>query len=298
VSVEVRPTSLDSEALAGLKTSDRQHWQGSAQLTYSRQASKTILHNRTQAPLKVQRPFYPEGDLWCHTVLLHTAGGMVGGDRLHYALTLEPETQALVTTAAAAKIYSDHPQALPAEVTGQVHVGPGAQLEWVPQEAIVFEGARYHQTWRVDLEPDATWLGWDMLRLGRTARGERFERGEVRSQVAVYQQGQPVWIDPQGFIANSDRWRSIHGLASCPVIGTLAWVGKSVEPAFINQLRDLGVTAAAEGEMGVSRLQSGLVCRYRGPSTSAVRRWFEAVRQAIRQVQGNASAVTPRVWQR
>ena len=298
MSVEVRPTSLDSETLAGLKAHDRQHWQGTAQLTYGRQANKTILHHRTQAPLKVQRPFYPEGDRWCHTVVLHTAGGMVGGDRLHYTLDLEPATQALVTTAAAAKIYSDHPQALPAEVTGQVHVGPGAQLEWVPQEAIVFEGARYHQTWRVDLEPDATWLGWDILRLGRTARGELFERGEVRSQVAVYQQGQSVWIDPQGFIANPDRWQSVHGLASCPVIGTLAWVGNPVDPTLITQLRDLGEAATIGGEMGVSRLQTGLVCRYRGQSTSAVRRWFEAVRQALRQAQGDSSAVTPRVWQR
>lgn len=278
---------------------DRQHWLGMAHLTYGRRGDKTVPRVQTQAPLKVQRPFYPEGDRRCHTVLLHTAGGMVGGDRLQYHITLAAGTQALITTAAAAKIYSDHPQAWPAEITGQVQVGAGAQLEWLPQEAIVFEGARYHQTWRVDLEADATWLGWDLLRLGRTARGERFTRGEVRSHLAVYQQGKPIWIDPQGFRANPDHWQSIHGLATCPVLATLAWVGRSVDPDLITQLRTLGSQAVAPAEdFGVSRLQAGLVCRYRGQSTSAARRWFEAVRQAIRHHQGAATPVAPRVWQR
>ena len=272
-------------------------WQGVARLSYERQGDRTIPRVQTQAPLKVQRPFYPEGDRRCHTVLLHTAGGMVGGDRLTYDLTLAPGTQALVTTAAAAKIYSNHPA--PAQISGQVQIAAGSQLEWLPQEAIVFEGAHYQQQWRVDLAPDATWLGWDILRLGRTARGERFTRGTVRSHLAVYQNGYPLWIDPQGWAASEATWHSPHGLAACPVIATLAWVGQTVDAEGVHQMRALGEQSGpAPHEMGVSRLQKGLICRYRGHSTSAVRRWFEAVRQALRQRQDGNQGVTPRVWQR
>ncbi|NER85257.1 MAG: urease accessory protein UreD, partial [Leptolyngbya sp. SIO1D8] len=122
---------------------DQQPWQGKATLTYCRQGERTIPQVQTQAPLKVQRPFYPEGSAICHSVLLHTAGGMVGGDRLTYDIHLTENTHALITTAAAAKIYSDHPQA--AQVEGILRVDAGACLEWLPQEAIVFEGAQYHQ---------------------------------------------------------------------------------------------------------------------------------------------------------
>ncbi len=274
-------------------------WQGRATLTYRRQGDKTVPLVQTQAPLKVQRPFYPEANHCCHTILLHTAGGMVGGDRLAYDLTLEPQTQALITTAAAAKIYNDHPHQRPAQVTGVVRVGEGALLEWLPQESILFEGARYHQTWRVDLAPQAHWLGWDILRLGRTARGERFVQGEVRSRFEIWQGDTPLWIDPQGFMANETRWHSPHALASCPIVATLVWVGSPVDRSLVDRLRDLWQTTSQNrGEAGVSRLQAGLICRYRGHSTSEVRRWFEAVWGQIRHTHSSQKPLSPRVWQR
>jgi urease accessory protein len=54
-----------------------------------------------KAPLKVQRPFYPEGPDVCHSVALHTPGGVVGGERLCFDFHLEPNAQAFITTAAA-----------------------------------------------------------------------------------------------------------------------------------------------------------------------------------------------------
>ncbi|MEO1298130.1 MAG: urease accessory protein UreD [Cyanobacteria bacterium J06636_16] len=211
-------------------------WQGKAALTYSLQGDRTTPQVQTQSPLKVQRPFYPEGPAVCHSVLLHTAGGMVGGDRLRYDIRLTPGTHALLTTAAAAKIYSDHPQ--PAQVNGTVRVEAGACLEWLPQEAIVFEGAQYHQNWRVELAADATWVGWDILRLGRTARGEQFRRGEVRSRFEVWQGDRLIWVDPQRLTGSDVLWESPHALKTCPVIATLTWVGTVPEASLIAAARE------------------------------------------------------------
>jgi urease accessory protein len=221
---------------------------------------------------------------------------MVGGDRLSYGIHLGIDTQALITTAAAAKIYRDHP--VPAEVTGQIHLEAGAWLEWLPQETIVFEGARYHSTWRVDLAVGAHWVGWEVFRLGRTARKERFCQGEVRSRLEVWQNNSLLWIDPQHLEGSETLWQSAHALNCCPVLGTFAYIGTLPEPTLVAAARlawqDLPTPA---GESGVTRLTRGMLCRYRGHSTTAARRWFTAVWQLVRPLYTCQTPVAPRVWQ-
>ncbi|QYO68883.1 urease accessory protein UreD [Leptolyngbya sp. 7M] len=176
--------------------STQRAWRGSLSLEFERRDSKTILsRSRVQAPLKGQRPFYPEGDSICHSVMLHTAGGIVGGDQLAVQVQVEPKSHALLTTAAATKVYRSN--GLEAQQTTQIRVASGACLEWLPQETIVFDGARYRQQLRVDLADQANWLGWEITRLGRSARGERFATGEWRSRTEVWQNQRLIWIDPQ-----------------------------------------------------------------------------------------------------
>ena len=251
-----------------------------------------MLHTYAQAPLKVQRPFYPEGPNVCHSVILHTAGGVVGGDRLTLDLNLQSHAQALITTAAANKIYRSN--GLEAAQAIHVRLEPGACLEWLPQETIVFDHALYRQDLRIDLEPEAHWLGWEITRFGRSARGEQFVQGNWRSHTEVWQQGRPLWIDRQWLPASKELFHSQHGLAGCPVVGSFAFVGRSVEPEQIEQARSLW--NGSTGEIGVTRLQSGLLCRYRGHSTIEVRRWFISVWQLIRLSFLGRSACLPRVW--
>lgn len=271
-------------------------WHGKVALKYLRRDDRTFPQAQTQAPLKVQRPFYPEGPAVCHSVVLHTAGGMVGGDRLTYDIHLAAGTQALITTAAAAKIYSRHPQ--PAQVGGTLRVNAGACLEWLPQEAILFEGAQYHQNWRIELAPDAHWLGWDILRLGRTARGEQFRHGEVRSRCEVCDEdGTLIWLDTQRLIGSEELWHSPHALGGCPVIGTLVWVGALPPPSLVEAVREAwAAIPQPHGVAGVTRLQLGLLCRYRGYSTGEARRWFTTVWNCLRPFYAGRSVISPRVW--
>ena len=55
--------------------------------------------------MKVQPPFYPEGDKICDGIILHTAGGVIGGDRLSLEIHLQPHSQVLITTATVNQIY-------------------------------------------------------------------------------------------------------------------------------------------------------------------------------------------------
>ncbi|MBX9254381.1 urease accessory protein UreD [Desmonostoc muscorum CCALA 125] len=268
-------------------------WHGKLNLVYAdRQNTTELIYNHQQAPLKVQRPFYPEGQKVCHSVILHTAGGVVGGDRLSSHIHLQPHTHALITTASASKIYRSN--GLQARQNTQIEVDTGACLEWLPQETILFNGAIYQQDLRVELATGASFLGWEITRFGRSARGEKFDKGEWRSHTEIWQQGVPLWIDRQWLPASEEVFHSPHGLAGKPIIGSLVWLGGAVSPEMVEKIRILGNGVA---EIGVSRLQHGLLCRYRGDSTSEVRNWFIDVWQLLRVSFLNRGKCVPRVWQ-
>ncbi len=285
-------------------------WQGSAELVFAQDNAlqdgterlTQLISAQTQAPLKVQRTFYPEGPEVCHATILHTAGGMVGGDRLSVDIQAQAKTKVLLTTAAASKIYGSYgqsqvyPQGQLAQQQIQIQLEAGAYLEWLPQETIVFDGAIYHQDLRIDLAPTACWLGWEITRFGRTARKERFMNGEWRSQTEVWQQGRPLWIDRQVLNGGTALLNSPHGLAGQPVVASLIWLGQPADQTLIDQARHLWLASPRQGEAGVTSLESGLLCRYRGPSSHEAQQWFVQVWRMLRQVYWQRSVVLPRVW--
>jgi len=227
-------------------------------------------------------------------VALHTAGGIVGGDRLTQSLTLDAQTQVLLTTAAATKIYAS--EARTAHQAVQITIGPDACLEWLPQETIAFQGAHYRQTVRVDLAPGGRWLGWELTRLGRSARGETFVAGDWRSSTEVWQGEVPLWVDRQWLPGNATVCHSPNGLAGQPVVGTLAFVGQAVDQALLDQIRPLAAQLQIQGDTGFSPLPQGLCCRYRGPAITTAKRWFVAIWQLLRPWYLGRSAIVPRVW--
>ena len=233
------------------------NWHGNLDLVYAQQQGKTqVISSQMKAPLKVQRPFYPEDGV-CHSVVLHTAGGIVGGDRNSLSFHLQPNAQALITTATASKIYRSN--GLQAKQSIQIQVDADAYLEWLPQETIVFDGAIYRQDLHVELAPGAKWLGWEITRFGRTARGERFLTGDWKSHTEVWQQGVPLWIDRQWLPGGEKIIDSPHGLARQPIVGSLAWIGQAVEPEIVEKARVLFPHNNSSSQGGVTRLPMGLL---------------------------------------
>jgi urease accessory protein len=220
---------------------------------------------------------------------------MVGGDRLSQTIHLQPSAQVLITTAAAGKVYRSNGKQTTQVIAIQIE--PGACLEWLPQETIIFNGALYRQDLRVELAPGASWLGWEITRFGRTARGEKFRQGEWRSHTEIWQQGQPLWIDRQWLPATEAILASPHGLAGEAVVASFICIGQPISPDIIEQVRSLWHSQSAQGEAGVTQTQpKGLLCRYRGSSTAAVRTWFTAVWHLVRLSCWQRSAIAPRVW--
>lgn len=249
----------------------------------------TLTRSYARAPLKVQRPFYPEPDV-CQTVLLHSAGGMVGGDRLSYHIDLAPASRALITTAAATKIYRS--QGPVAQQQIQIQVGTKACLEWLPQETILFKAAQYHQQLRVELGTGAVFCTWDIVRLGRSASQETFDRGCWQNSLEVWQGPKPLWIDRQRL--TGEQWHSIQAAAGQPILGLLVILGLEVTAETIAAARSLG---PADGQWGVTALRHSFVCRYRGSDRAAAHQWFIDLWDLLRRQYLGRPACLPRVWQ-
>jgi urease accessory protein len=271
------------------------NWHGKIDLQFIKtdRLKTELWRNYACAPLKLQRPFYPEGDI-CHAVLLHSAGGMVGGDRLSYKIDLAPESRVLVTTAAATKIYRSNGSIATQQI--EINVGDNACLEWLPQETILFDRAEYRQDLRVNLGTGAIWCSWEIVRLGRSASDEQFTQGRWQNSIEVWQHGKPLWIDRQRI--DGDFWHSLQSTAAQPILAVFVILGCPVTADLVAKARGLWQDPDAPSlTWGVTALPGGLICRYRGNDRQAVQQWFIVVWDLLREQYLDRRACIPRVWQ-
>src|SRR3954447_23354805 len=130
-------------------TSPRLTIHGSAEIRFEyRDGATRLARLFHHDPLRVLFPNPRSGDLALGT-LVTTSGGLVGGDRLDNALSVGPDAAAMVTTQAAEKVYrSNGPDV---HVSTGLKVADGAWMEWLPQEAILFDGARLRRATSLDV---------------------------------------------------------------------------------------------------------------------------------------------------
>jgi urease accessory protein len=107
-------------------------------------------------------------------ILINTAGGLTGGDRMTWAVEIGADASAVLTTQACEKAYRAHEGHACIEV--DIRVGARGRLAWVPQETIVYEGGALRRRIEVDLADGAELLMVEATAFGRLARGEHLDR--------------------------------------------------------------------------------------------------------------------------
>ncbi|MFL5053326.1 MAG: urease accessory protein UreD [Xanthobacteraceae bacterium] len=141
--------------------------------------------------LRVRFPGPTSRDL--EAVIVNTAGGIAGGDRLDVSVAVGEGARLVVTTAAAEKIYrSLGPDAA---IHLELRVQANGRLLWLPQETILFDRARLARTIDVELAENATLLLGEALVLGRAAMGEAVERGRLFDRWRVRRNGRLVFAE-------------------------------------------------------------------------------------------------------
>ena len=239
----------------------------------------------------MQKPLYPEGPELCHAVVLHPPGGIAGGDALQLKVHVDAGAQALITTPGATRWYKANGRS----ASQSISMAVDGTLEWLPQEAIVFDAAQVDSKIDIALARGARMIGWDIVALGRRASGERFEHGAFRQQLRLALDGEPVWIE-RTRIAGGDRLlESPIGLAGHHVFGCLWAAGVEwTDDEFAAMRAELG--AAAE-TAPLTRLSSTLVvARTLAASTAEARSTLEAVWNGLRPRMLHRPAQAPRLW--
>jgi urease accessory protein len=268
------------------------HWRAALKLRYERDATRTLLAERVHfGPLVVQKSLYPEGDAVCQNIIVHPPAGIVGGDTLRIDVVVGAGSHAQLTTPGAAKWYRSAGASAQQEV--ELQAADGATLEWLPQEAIVFDGAIARMSTHVELTGDAVFMGWDLVCLGRAAAGERFARGSLRQRIALARDGVPLFIERATLDGGGALMDSPVGLNGCVVFGTFLAAAITMPAAVLTACREV---MPQVGEGAVTNMRGCLVARYRGASAEAGRAYFSELWHRVRPALAGRHAIAPRIW--
>ncbi len=266
-------------------------WQAHLQLAFAPVGLRTVLERcHHSGPLRVQRPFYPEGNL-AHTYILHPPGGVVGGDQLHIALDVRRDAQVLCTTPGSGKFYTS--AGSPATLAQHLQVAAGASLEWLPQENILFAGARLHARTRIELEDDAVFIGWEINCLGRPRSAERFEHGAFASRLELYH-AQRLLLVENLRVLDEQSLDAAAGLRGQPVQATL--LAFPCDHAHLERAREQLARQRASLPIGATLIEGLLVVRALGGNSETLKQQLTSVWQALRPMLLKRPAVPPRIW--
>jgi Urease accessory protein UreH len=238
---------------------------------------------REDGSLRVRCPGPPSAEL--EAVIVNTAGGIAGGDRLMLDITAEAGARLLVTTAAAEKVYRTLEAA--ASIDVKLRLGANSSLAWLPQETILFDRARLERAIEVDLADDARLLMAEAIVFGRVGMGEAVNEAFLFDRWRLRRGGQLVHAEAtrlDGAVARKLAQPAVAN-GGIAVATVLVMPGDETTIAGVRALgRDL------RGEVGASAWNGLALVRLCATDGEALRHDLLAVLAAVR------GAPLPRLW--
>lgn len=270
-------------------------WHAQLRLELERRDGGTKLaRSMHEGPLRVQRPFYPEGkDGPCHIYVLHPPGGVVSGDRLLVDVRAGEGSEVLLTTPGATKLYRARDDD-DATLVQRFAVAEGARVEWLPPETIAYDGTAARVSTEVELAATASYVGWEILCLGRPAAGERLTRGHVRTSLTVRRAGRLTYFERGHYEGGDALLSAPWGLSGHAVLATLVVASPQASQAWVETLREAVSTEA--GRFAVTLVSGVLIARFLGDSTLEARQLFERAYTVLRPLYAGRVADHPRIW--
>ena len=142
-------------------------------------------------PLRVRFPRIRENRL--EAILLNTAGGIAGGDKLEFRIETREDASLAITSQAAEKIYRSN--GLTSRISVSLKAERGSELFWLPQETILFDRARVEREIEADVSSEGSLAICEAVIFGRDAMGEKVSRGLLRDRWRIRRGGKLIFAD-------------------------------------------------------------------------------------------------------
>lgn len=156
-------------------------------------ATSRLIRSLGYPPLKFINPRAQQG--CCQIYVSNYGGGLVDGDEIRMQVDCLPGARMYLGTQSSTKVYKSNGKGgCLQETVGTVHARALAVV--CPDPVVPFAGSRYRQTQVWEVHPDADFILFDWLQPGRSARGEVFAYGSVRTELRIERPGgDPVLIE-------------------------------------------------------------------------------------------------------
>jgi urease accessory protein len=225
-------------------------------------------------------------------VVVNTAGGVAGGDRLEFGVTALPDASIAVTSQAAEKIYRALNE--PARMATKLKACEGAKLAWLPQETIVFNWGRLSRKTEIELCSGAELLALEWLVMGRAAHGEEMIGGHINDGWRVKKDGRLIWAD--GFRVTDEMFAHLRRkalLSNYKAVATLIYFGPHPDRR-LEFLRDLALSL--ECTCAATSLGGLIVARFAAEVSSDLRLGLRSFLQQFSREFGPGPFRVPKMW--
>lgn len=218
-------------------------------------------------------------------ISINTAGGLTGGDDMRWQVELGPGSQGVWTTQACEKLYrSAGGDAL---VHATLRLGAGARLAWLPQETILFDGARLRRRLDVRMAEDAELVLLEPVIFGRQhMANETVRTGFLHDSWRIRRADMLIHAEEmrlQGSVAAHLARQAVAG--GDAALATLLYVGPRAEALLA------GVRAALADRGAAAEWNGKLLARMSARDGYSLRKTVSGVMQAL-----NSAAELPKVW--
>ena len=288
-----------NQALNADPHENAQYWFAKLDLGFKPEQNRTVLaHRKHYGPVRVQKMLWPEKTGVCHAIIVHPPAGIAGGDHLTFHIQVDAHAHALVTTPGAGKWYKTNLKKAFQHI--DIEVKDQAIFEWLPQETMLFNGALAHSDTQIHLAETASFIGWDMLVLGRQARHEQFSQGLYQNQFTLMRNNKLLVADSLRFEGNDRFLQSCLGMNGCAVMASF-WAVAPVHHRDLSQLeqqlgtiRDLMMRMKAP--VTLTLLEDVVSARYLGHDVRQCHDAFAAIRARLRRFWFDLDEEFPRIW--
>ena len=225
-------------------------------------------------------------------VLINTAGGIAGGDRLECSVSALPGASMAVTSQAAEKVYRALNE--PARIATSLKAHESARLAWLPQETITFNWARLHRTTEIELFSGSELLALEWLVLGRAAHGEIVIGGSITDSWRVKKDGRLIWAD--NFRITDETFAQTNRkalLSDCRAIATLIYFGPDLDKRMESLRESL---FSLECDCGVTLVGGLVVARFAAKESAGLKVALRSFLSQLETELGPGPFRVPKMW--